>query len=132
MSVHSISTDYRTDVRGWRSWPLSGTFWGGVTVVTMWLAVLFVGIFGGNIQTAGADGSRSSWPVVAVVALSALLATVSVARAAFRAPRAEGAAQRARARAPDGRGADRTARGAARRAAAGVRVAYAPAPCAAR
>lgn len=89
MSVHSSSTDYRTDVRGWRSWPLSATFWSGVTLVTMWLAVLFVGVFGGDIQTAGVDGSRSSWPVVVVVALAALLATVSVARSAFRAPRAD-------------------------------------------
>jgi len=68
----------------WRSWPLSGTFWGGVTLVTMWLAVLFVGVFGGDIQTASVDGSRSSWPVVVVVALAALLATISVGRWAFR------------------------------------------------
>ena len=84
MSVQPVSTDRPASARGWRSWPLSETFWGGVTLVTIWLAVLFTGIFGGSIRTAGADGSASSWPVVVVVAIAALLATVSVGRWAFR------------------------------------------------
>lgn len=61
-----------------------GTYWGGVTLVSIWLAVLFVGVFGGDIKTAGSDGSASSWPVVVVVAIVALVATVSVGRWAFR------------------------------------------------
>ena len=80
----SFAQDRPAGLGGWRSWPLSGTFWGGVTLVTMWLAVLFVGVFGGDIQTASVAGSRSSLPVVVVVALAALLATVSVGRWAFR------------------------------------------------
>jgi hypothetical protein len=63
---------------------LDREFWGGVTLVTMWPAVLFVGVFGGDIKTVGADGSASSIPVVVVVAVVALLATVSVGRWAFR------------------------------------------------
>jgi hypothetical protein len=89
MSVHSISPDYATGLRGWRSWPLSGTFWAGATLVTMWLAVLFVGVFGGDIQIAAVDGSHSSWPVVVIVAIAALLATVSIGRRAFSSPRAD-------------------------------------------
>ena len=57
---------------------------GGVSLVTIFpLAVLFVGVFGGNVQTTSAGGDSSSWPVVAVVAVAALLATVSVGRWAF-------------------------------------------------
>ncbi|MGZ4223278.1 MAG: hypothetical protein ACXVH3_19360 [Solirubrobacteraceae bacterium] len=49
----------------------------------MWLAVLFVGIFGGNIIRTTAGGTSSSVPVVVVVALVALLGTLVVGRRAF-------------------------------------------------
>lgn len=62
------------------------SFWGGITLVAIWLAVLFVGIFGGNVETHSAGGDSSSWPVVVIVAIAALLATVSIGRWAFRTP----------------------------------------------
>ena len=80
------STPYDRPARAqseWASLPLSREFWGGVTLVAVWLAVLFVGVFGGNVQTSSATGDSSSWPVVVVVAVAALLATVSVGRWAF-------------------------------------------------
>lgn len=84
MSTASMSyEDSAGRQRAWASWPLSKEFWGGVSLVTIWLAVLFVGVFGGNIQTTSADGSSSSWPVVTVVAIAALLGTISVGRWAF-------------------------------------------------
>ncbi|MBS1845270.1 MAG: hypothetical protein JST53_12710, partial [Actinobacteria bacterium] len=43
---------------------------------------------GGDVHTASNDGSASSFPVVAIVAVCALLATVSVGHWAFR-PRGE-------------------------------------------
>jgi hypothetical protein len=59
--------------------------WGTVAIAIMWLAVLFVGVFGSNnILVHDSSGSSSSWPVVVVVALFALLGTVPVARRAFR------------------------------------------------
>jgi hypothetical protein len=58
--------------------------WGTVAIATMWLAVLFVGVFGSNIVVNDSSGSSSSWPVVVVVAFFALLGTVPVARRAFR------------------------------------------------
>lgn len=82
----AVAAEYPARAGGWGSLLLSGAFWGGVTLVSIWLAVLFVGIFGGNIETAGTDGSRSSWPVVAVVAIAALFATISVGRWGFRSP----------------------------------------------
>ena len=63
---------------------LGREFWGGLTLISIWMAVLFVGVFGGNIQTAGSDGSSSTWPVVVIVAIAAVVATVSVGRWAFR------------------------------------------------
>jgi len=67
------------------SWqPLTKEFWGGVSIVAIWLAVLFVGIFGGNIQSSDVSGQSESWPVVAVVAIAALFATVSIGHWAFR------------------------------------------------
>lgn len=59
--------------------------WGAVAISVIWLAVLFVGIFGPNIVTNSSSG-YSTWPVVVVVAFFAFLATVPVARRAFRRP----------------------------------------------
>ena len=49
----------------------------------MWVAVLFVGVFGGNIVHAGAGGGSSSVPVGVVVAGVALIATWLLGRVAF-------------------------------------------------
>lgn len=89
MSAQSMSSDHLAEARGGASWLLSREFWSGVTLVAMWLAVLFVGVFGGNIESTDASGSSSSVPVVVVVAVAALLATLSVGRWAFRPPRVD-------------------------------------------
>jgi hypothetical protein len=83
MSAQPMSTPHLATARASRPWFLSRELWGGVTLLVAWLAVLFVGIFGGNIESAGAGGGSSSVPVVVVVAIAALLATVSVGRWAF-------------------------------------------------
>jgi hypothetical protein len=49
----------------------------------MWLAVLFVGVFGGSIESSSPGGSTSSVPVVVVVAVGALIATYVIGRRAF-------------------------------------------------
>lgn len=53
--------------------------WGAITIAVMWIAVLFVGVFGPDIV--GQDGTRV--PSVIVVAPFACIATVGVARRAF-------------------------------------------------
>jgi hypothetical protein len=71
--------------------------WAGVAVASMWLAVLFVGVFGGDIVTtngvsqATGDlvGNGSRVPSVIVVAFFALIGTIFVARWGFREPPAK-------------------------------------------
>jgi len=58
--------------------------WAGLSLITMWLAVLFVGVFGGNIVHVSAGGGSSSVPVVVVVAVVALIATWLLGRVAFK------------------------------------------------
>lgn len=55
-------------------------FWGAVTIVVTWLAVLFVGVFGPSIVS----NAGAVVPVVVVVAPCAVLSTWLVARHAFR------------------------------------------------
>lgn len=54
-------------------------FWGALTIAAMWLAVLFVGVYGSDVVTA--DGTRI--PSAIFVAIFASLATWAVARRAF-------------------------------------------------
>jgi len=84
MSIPSLSTNRPISMsRPSESWLHARELWGGVAIISMWLAVLFVGIFGGNIVKSSAGGSSSSWPVVVVVAVVALIGTVVVGRRAF-------------------------------------------------
>jgi hypothetical protein len=57
--------------------------WAGLSIVTMWLAVLFDAIFGPDIVSTSASGSTTV-PSAVAVAFFALFATIAVARAGFR------------------------------------------------
>ena len=57
-------------------WLESRAMWSGLAIVVMWLAVLFVGLFGPDIH--GADGSVV--PSAVALALFALIATLVLAR----------------------------------------------------
>jgi len=84
MSTPSLSSDRATQMtRPPTPWLHARELWGGLAIISMWLAVLFVGIFGGNIVKGTPGGESSSWPVVVVVAVLALIGTVVVARRAF-------------------------------------------------
>jgi len=58
-------------------------FWATVSIVTMWLAVLFVGIFGGDMTFTNSSSQVTIIPSAVLVALFAMIATVSVAKRAF-------------------------------------------------
>ena len=53
-------------------------------IVFMWLAVLFVGVFGPDVRVDSAGGDTVEAPIVAVVAVCALLGTAVVAWTGFR------------------------------------------------
>ena len=84
MSTPSVASSRPMSVsRPSGSWLHARELWGGVAISSMWLAVLFVGIFGGDIVKSTPGGESSSWPVVVVVALFALIGTIVVGRRAF-------------------------------------------------
>ena len=57
--------------------------WATVSIVAMWLAVLFVGVFGSDMSFHGVDGSVTVMPSVVAVALFAAIGTGSVAKRVF-------------------------------------------------
>jgi hypothetical protein len=84
MSSHSALSPYTAHPRRPSSALLyARPVWAGLSIIVMWLAVLFVGVFGGNITHTGAGGGTSSVPVAVVVAGVALVATWVLGRAAF-------------------------------------------------
>lgn len=60
------------------------TLWAGISIMTMWLAVLFVGVFGEDIVSSTPGGTSTSVPVVVALVPFVLVATVVVARRGFR------------------------------------------------
>jgi len=84
MSTQSLSSSHPTRTRRLSaSWLDARPLWAGLAIISMWLAVLFVGVFGGNIGKIHPGGESSSVPVVVVVAVVALLGTFVVGRRAF-------------------------------------------------
>jgi hypothetical protein len=57
--------------------------WATVSIVAMWLAVLFVGVFGRDMSFHGVDGSFTVMPSAVAVALFAAIGTGSVAKRVF-------------------------------------------------
>jgi uncharacterized membrane protein len=58
-------------------------FWGALSIVAMWLAVLFVGIFGGNMTFASTANGTTTIPSAVVLALFAVIGTASIAKRVF-------------------------------------------------
>ncbi len=65
-------------------WFHARALWAGIAIMTMWLAVLFVGVFGENIVSSTPGGTSTSVPVVVVLLPFVLPATIVVARRGFR------------------------------------------------
>jgi hypothetical protein len=57
--------------------------WATVCIVAMWLAVLFVGVYGGDMSIHDVSGSGSIIPSGVAVALFAAVGTGSVAKRVF-------------------------------------------------
>ena len=58
-------------------------FWGAVSIVAMWLAVLFDGIFGGDMVFSNPSSGPTIIPSAVAVALFAFIGTTAVAKRAF-------------------------------------------------
>ena len=59
--------------------------WASLAISSMWITVLFVGLFGPVVETESAAGGRTAVPVATfVVALFALVATIVVANVGFK------------------------------------------------
>jgi hypothetical protein len=67
-------TSVRLDVRD---------LWTTVAIVVIWLAVLFVGVFGPDLVARSNDGNATTIPSGVLVALFALFATMSLAKHGF-------------------------------------------------
>jgi len=85
--MHTVSHE-RTGVAQegphWSAQILVPEMWASLTIVVMWLAVLFDAIYGPDIVTTGVAGDRSSVPSAVAVALFAFLGTWVVAKYGFR------------------------------------------------
>jgi hypothetical protein len=69
--------------RSGSSWLQAKALWAGLSIITMWLAVLFVGIFGGDFVASSSTNGFTKFPVVVFVLPFALAATVVVGRRGF-------------------------------------------------
>jgi hypothetical protein len=84
-----MSTDSESLRSGMQSRPSSSVWfharalWAGVSIAIMWLAVLFVGVFGENIVDSTPGGTTTSVPVVVALLPFVLPATIVVARRGF-------------------------------------------------
>ena len=58
--------------------------WGTIAIACMWTAVLFAGLYGGDLTSVNAGSQSTTVPSAVFVALFACIATVSVAKRAFR------------------------------------------------
>lgn len=58
-------------------------FWGALSIVAMWIAVLFVGVFGGNMIFVHASGDVTTVPSAIILGLFAVIGTSSIAKRVF-------------------------------------------------
>ena len=57
--------------------------WAAISIVTMWLAVLFDGIFGGTMTFINSSGQNTTMPSAVGIALFAAIGTWVVAKRGF-------------------------------------------------
>ena len=74
----------KSDKHSWMSRLLVPEMWATLAIVAMWLAVLFVGVFGPDFVSSNSGVNATTIPSAIFVALFACIATASVAKRGFR------------------------------------------------
>ena len=74
---------YQSPQRGIADRLLVPGFWATICIVAMWLAVLFTGVFGGQMTFVNTGTSVTTLPSAVAVALFAAIGTTAVAKRAF-------------------------------------------------
>ena len=83
MTTQTRMSSVRSPSDRWTSRVLVREMWAATSIVAMWVAVLFVGVFGGDMTFHSVDSSTTIMPSVVVVALFAAIGTASVAKRVF-------------------------------------------------
>ena len=73
----------RSPREGWASRILVREMWATVSIVAMWVAVLFVGVYGGDATFHSVDSTVTTVPSGIFVALFAAIGTGSIAKRVF-------------------------------------------------
>jgi hypothetical protein len=81
--VQSVPAETRPETQSPAPWWRLSEIWGALAISAMWLAVIFVGVYGGDMTFADASNGTTVIPVGAVVAVCAAFATASVSKRAF-------------------------------------------------
>ena len=74
---------YESRQRGIADRLLVPGFWATICIVAMWLAVLFTGVFGGQMTFVNTPASVTTLPSSVAVALFAAIGTTAVAKRVF-------------------------------------------------
>jgi len=82
MTTMTEPSTHKPDRRDIASRLLVPEFWASLTIVAMWLAVLFVGVFGGNMVFTNPP-DVTTIPSAIVVAIFAVIGTSAVAKRGF-------------------------------------------------
>jgi hypothetical protein len=69
-------------------WTFLKEMWGTIGIIAMWVAVLFDGVYGGDVVSMNGPTSQTVIPSAVFVAFFAFLATAALAKRAF-GPRAK-------------------------------------------
>lgn len=84
MSVtRALPAETRPQTQTPAAWWRLPEIWGTLAITAMWLAVIFVGVYGGDMTFASASNGTTVIPVGAVVAVCAAVATAAVSKRAF-------------------------------------------------
>ncbi len=82
-AMHEPSST-KTEKHGWTLRLLVPEMWATLSIVAMWLAVLFVGVFGPDFVSNNTGVNATIIPSAIFIALFACIATASVAKRGFR------------------------------------------------